>query len=416
MQQDVSIEKAEALGPKFFRLWQASAMSNLADGVWLTAGPLLAVTLTRDPVLVAGLVTAQRLPWFLFSLHSGVFVDRFDRKRILWISNAIRTALIAGLALFVLSGQIDIYGMYVFFFLLGSVEPFFDNASFAILPRVVPQSQFEKANGRLFAASTISNEFVGPPVGSFLFAIFPPLAFVMSALSYGVSSALMGSLPGTYKKRAASNTRVLEEIREGFRWFWGNGVIRSLAILSTLQNIVATAGLSLLVLYAQDHLGLDAVGYGVLISAGAIGGVLAGLLSERAARWLGTGLGVAAGCVLMSVAFLVLGTTQNSLIAMAMQAFTSFSFVLTYSLVLALRQTLIPDELLGRVTSVYRFLAIGSAPLSGLLGGFLARQWGLQAPFIFGGVVTLLATIIIYPRISNAAVEKAKAQVLAKNE
>jgi predicted MFS family arabinose efflux permease len=341
-------------------------------------------------------------------------VDRFDRKKILWLSNAIRTLLIAGLAAFVLSGFINIYILYVFFFLLGSVEPFFDNASFAILPRVVPQSQFEKANGRLFAASTISNEFVGPPVGSFLFALFPPLAFVLSALSYGTSSALMGTLPGEYRKRVPTTARMIDDIREGFRWFLGNGVIRSLAILSTLQNVVATAGLSLLVLYAQDHLGLDAIGYGVLISAGAVGGVSAGLISERIARWLGTGLGVAAGCVLMSAAFLVLGTTQNSLIAMAMLAFTSFSFVLTYSLVLALRQTLIPDELLGRVTSVYRFLAIGAAPLSGLLGGFLARQWGLQSPFIFGGVVTLIATVIIYPRISNAAVDEAKTQSLSK--
>jgi MFS family permease len=414
MHEEISMKKAETLGPKFIRLWQASAMSNLADGVWLTAGPLLAVTLTRDPLLVAGLVTAQRLPWFLFSLHSGVIVDRFDRKRILWISNAIRTALIAGLALFVLSGQINIYGMYVFFFLLGSVEPFFDNASFAILPRVVSQTQLEKANGRLFAASTISNEFVGPPIGSFLFAIFPPLAFVMSALSYGTSSALMGSLPGEYRKRRPTTARILEDIREGFRWFLGNGIIRSLALLSTLQNVVATAGLSLLVLYAQDHLGLDAVGYGVLISAGAVGGVAAGMISERVARRIGTGMGVVAGCVIMSIAFLVLGTTQNSWIAMAMLACTSFAFVLTYSLVLALRQTLIPDDLLGRVTSVYRFLAIGAAPLSGLLGGFLARQWGLQAPFIFGGVVTFLATMIIYPRISNAAVDKAKAQSLSK--
>lgn len=415
MEQTPTAETSARLGPKFIRLWQASAMSNLADGVWLTAGPLLAASLTRDPLLIGGLVTAQRLPWLLFSLHSGALVDRFDRKRILWISNAIRTVLIAGLALFVFSDLIDIYSMYVFFFLLGSVEPFFDNASFAILPRVVPQSQFEKANGRLFAASTISNEFVGPPVGSFMFAIFPPFAFLFSAISYGTSSALMGTLAGDYKREtAATGSRIMDEIREGFRWFWGNGVIRSLAILTTLQNIVATAGLSLLVLYAQDHLGLDAIGYGVLISAGAVGGISAGLVAEHIARKLGTGLAVAAGCVLMSAAFLVLGVTQNSLIAMAMLACTSFSFVLSYTLILALRQTLIPDGLLGRVTSVYRFIAIGAAPLSGLLGGFLARQWGLQAPFIFGGIVTLLATVVIYPLISNKAVEAAKSRSLSE--
>jgi MFS family permease len=261
----------------------------------------------------------------------------------------------------------------------------------------------------LFAASTISNEFVGPPIGSFIFAFFPPLAFLMSALSYGVSATLMGTLPGKYEQRKKSTgSRMLAEIREGFRWFWKSSVIRSLAILTTLQNVVATAGLALLVLYAQDHLGLDEVGYGLLISVGAFGGVLAGFVSERIALRFGTGLAVALGCVLMSVAFLVIGSTKNVYITMAMLACVSFSFVLSYSLILALRQTLIPDELLGRVTSVYRFLAIGAAPLSGLLGGFLARQWGLQAPFLFGGAVTLLATIVIYPFISNSAIKAAK--------
>jgi MFS family permease len=135
----------EKLGPNFIRLWQASAMSNLADGVWLTAGPLLAASLTRDPLLVAGLVTAQRLPWLLFSLPSGAIVDRFDRKKLLWASNAIRTIIITTMGAFAYLGWIDIYRMYMFFFLLGTVEPFFDNASFAILPRVVPQHQLEKA-------------------------------------------------------------------------------------------------------------------------------------------------------------------------------------------------------------------------------------------------------------------------------
>lgn len=411
MQQSVSIEKAMGLGAKFLRLWQASSASNLADGIWLTAGPLLATTLTRDPLLVAGLVTAQRLPWFLFSLHSGALVDRWDRKKILWLGNAIRTLLIAALGTFTYLGVINIYGMYVFFFLLGTVEPFFDNASFAILPRVVTQPQLEKANGRLFASSTLANEFIGPPAGSFLFAIFPPLAFLVSALTYGGSSALMATLPGAYtpqNKETASTSRLITEIMQGFLWFWSNRVIRALSLLVTFQNMVATACISLLVLYAQDYLGLSPAGYGLLISVGAVGGLVAGFSAERLAKPLGTGRAILLEVLLMGIAFIVIGTTQNVIITMAMLAFVSFSFVFGNTVILSLRQTLIPDDLLGRVTSVYRFIVLGSAPLGGLIGGLLARQYGLPAPYWMGGVLTILVTIAIYPFINNAAVEKAR--------
>lgn len=132
------------LGAKFRRLWQASFATNLADGIWLAAGPLLAASLTRDPLLVAGLATAQRLPWLLFSLPSGVIVDRLDRKHIIGVGNAIRGTLILAMGLGAYYGLLNIYAMYVFFFLLGTVEPFVDNASFAILPRVVINRNWRK--------------------------------------------------------------------------------------------------------------------------------------------------------------------------------------------------------------------------------------------------------------------------------
>jgi MFS family permease len=404
---------ANGLGTKFMRLWQASFTSNLADGVWLAAGPLLATTLTRDPLLIAGLVTAQRLPWLLFSLPSGAIVDRLDRKRILWIGNATRAILILAMGLSTHLDLLNIYGMYAFFFLLGAVEPFFDNASFAILPRVVTQPQLEKANSRLFGATMVANDFVGPPAGSFLFALFPPLAFLLSGIAYGGSSALMGTLEGDYKPRrqAAAANRLLAEIWEGFRWFWGNRILRMLALLVTLQNLVFTGGYSLLVLYAQDRLGLEATGYGLLISVGAIGGLIGAFVADKAGRRLGTGGVVILAITLTGLAFLGLGYTHSTPIAAAMLALNSFSITVAVTLILALRQTLIPDDLLGRVTSVYRFLAIGAAPLGSLASGVLARNFGLAAPYWIGGIVILLATLLIFPFINNRAVEAAKAEL-----
>jgi MFS family permease len=412
MSQTANIENPNRLGANFIHLWRASISSNLADGVWLTAGPLLAATLTRDPVLIAGLVTAQRLPWFLFSLHSGALVDRLDRKKIMWIGNAIRTLLIAALGIFTYLGIINIYSMFVFFFLLGSVEPFVDNASFAILPRVVSQSQLEKANGRLFASSTIANEFIGPPLGSFLFALLPPLSFVLSSLAYGMSSITLATLPGSYESRKkAAAVSLAADIIQGFRWFFGNSVIRALAILITVQSLVATAAFALMVLYAQDYLGLDAVGYGVLISFGAVGGVLSGLVAERFAKTFGTGTSIFIASQLAAMAFILIGVTRSVFVAGAMLATISFSFVMANTLILSLRQTLIPDELLGRVTSVYRFIVLGSAPIGSLVGGFLARHYGLPAPYWMGGILTVIATIALFPFFNNAAVRKARAEV-----
>ncbi|QYK50372.1 MAG: MFS transporter [Anaerolineales bacterium] len=403
----------QGLGAKFMRLWQASFASNLADGVWLAAGPLLAASLTRDPLLIAGLATAQRLPWLLFSLPSGVIVDRMDRKRIIWIGNAIRGTLILALGLSTYYGLLNIYGMYVFFFLLGTVEPFVDNASFAILPRVVTQPQLEKANGRLFATTTVANDLVGPPAGSFIFTLFPPLAFLISSIAYGGSAVLMGSLPGEYyaRRQPGAASRLLTEIWEGFRWFLNNRVLRALALLVTLQNLVFTAGYSLLVLYAQDRLGLGATGYGLLLSVGAVGGLVGAVTADRIGTRLGTGSVIVLGITLTGLAFLVLGFTHNTPVAAAMLAVNSFSVTMSVTLILALRQTLIPDDLLGRVTSVYRFIVIGTAPLGSLAGGLLARRYELGTPYWVGGVVILVSTLLTYRFISNKAVERAKADL-----
>lgn len=406
-----ALQQMHALGAKFLRLWQASFASNLADGVWLAAGPLLAATLTRDPLLISGLVIAQRLPWLLFSLPSGAIVDRLDRKQIMAIGNAMRGALILALGFSTYYGVLSIYGMYVFFFLLGAVEPFVDNASFAILPRVVSQPQLERANGRLFATTTVANELVGPPAGSFIFTLFPPLAFLISSLAYGGSSLLMGTMEGSYRARRqpGAASRMLAEIREGFRWFWGHRMLRALAFLVTLQNLVFTAGYSLLVLYAQDRLGLSEVGYGFLISVGALGGLLGAVAADRAGKRFGTGRIIIFSITLTGLAFLVLGATYHTAIAALMLAVNSFSVTLSVTLILALRQTLIPDDLLGRVTSVYRFIVIGTAPLGSLAGGLLARHYGLGTPYWAGGILILLATLFTARLVGNQAVETAKA-------
>ncbi|MGA9191590.1 MAG: MFS transporter, partial [Anaerolineales bacterium] len=257
----------------FAALWTASGFSNLADGIGVTAAPLLAATLTRDPLLVSGLMIAQRLPWFLFVLVSGALVDRLDRRLVMQRANSARFLLLGVLALAVVTGWANLLVLYLVFFCLGTIETLFDNAALAILPLIVEEDELEDSNGRLFAASTVANELVGPPVGSSLYSLLPSATFFLSALAYGVSSLIMGRIPGRYASSGIRGAALKDEIIEGVRWFWGNRLLRTLGFFAGTFNLVFGATMSVFVLYAQDVLGLDNAAYGVLLATGALGGI-----------------------------------------------------------------------------------------------------------------------------------------------
>ena len=187
------------LGPEYRKLWTASTVSNLGDGVTEVAAPLLAATLTRDPVLVAGLAFAHRLPWLLFTLVSGALVDRLDRRRIMWTADAVRTAMIGLLGLAVYAGLANLPLLYAVFFVLGTAETLFDNASQAILPAVVDREKLEKANGRLFGAQLVANEFAGPPLGGILFAAAAAAPFLLDAGTFAAAAALVLAMRGSFR-------------------------------------------------------------------------------------------------------------------------------------------------------------------------------------------------------------------------
>jgi hypothetical protein len=182
----------------YWKLWTATAVSNLGDGVALIAAPLLAASLTRDPVQVAGLAFAQRLPWLLFALLSGALVDRLDRRQVMSTVNFVRTALLGSLGVAVLGGWASIALLYVVFFLLGTAETLFDTASQTILPEVVRKDDLETANGRLYAAELITNNFAGPPLGGFLFGVIAAVPFLIGAGAYAATAVLALALHGTF--------------------------------------------------------------------------------------------------------------------------------------------------------------------------------------------------------------------------
>ncbi|MBI4499412.1 MAG: MFS transporter [Chloroflexi bacterium] len=400
-----------SLGPEFRKLWAASAASNLGDGVTLVAAPLLAAALTRDPALVAGLAFAQRLPWLLFPLLSGALADRFDRRRIMAAVAVFRAALIGVLGVTVVLDVASIPLLYTAFFLLSAGETLFDVAAVAILPAVVPRDGLPKANARLAGTLTVTNQFVGPPLGGFLFATAAALPFLLGAGGLAAAAALILALPGAFRierVEGASLPALRIEMAEGIRWLWHHRLLRTLALALALLNITLVAQVSIMVLFAQERLGLGPQGYGVLVAAYGVGGVLGSLVAHRVIARLGAGRTLRIAMLIEAAVPAALALTRAPLLAGAILVFFGVHAVVWGALLTSLRQDLTPARLRGRVESAYRLLEHGGAAPGALLGGLLAAGVGLTAPFWFGAVVGALLIPLVWSTFSDAMVAGAR--------
>lgn len=403
-----------ALGPEYRKLWAASAVSNLGDGVTMVAGPLLAATLTRDPVLVAGLMFAQRLPWLLFSLPGGALIDRLDRRLLMGSVDILRTALIGALGVAVLLDWASLPMMYVVFFLVGTCEVFFANSSLAILPSVVPKASLEKANGRMFAAELVANDFAGKSLGGFLFGIAAALPFLVDAGTFAASAALVLALRGNFRAQeleGETRTTLLAEIREGLAWLFGRRLLLVLAVMLGVANFTLSAVFAILVLYAQDVLGLGSTGYGLLLACAGVGAVLGSLLAERIGRLLGTGRALFLVMMVEGVVLAAIALSDQPLFVGAMIAVEGFVAFVWNVLTFALRQALIPSHLLGRVGSAYRLIGVGAGAVGALTGGLLASGFGLAAPFWFAAALMILVAFASMPFVNNRSVAEARREM-----
>lgn len=372
----------------FAKLWAASAISNVGDGIGLTAFPLLAASLSRDPAEVAGLTVAFTAPWLVFGIPAGALVDRLDRRLVMVAVDAARAAGVAGLAGLVAVGEAGLSALYATAFFLGSAETLFANASGSLLPALVPRDRLDAANGRLAASGSVANEFVGPPIGGLLFGLSATLPFVVDAGSFALAALLVARIPGRFRpERASASLRA--DVAEGVRYVAGHESLRLLLGAVAVLAVVDAAWYSILVLYAREVLGLGPVGFSLLLVAGGAGTVLGSLGAARVRRAVGTRAALAAALLLAGGAQLVLGLISSPPLAGAMIAAGNLAFGLWNVLTLSLRQRLAPDALLGRVHSAYRFVGVGSYALGALAGGAAAAWLGLRAPFLLGAPVLL---------------------------
>jgi MFS family permease len=426
-----------ALGPSYRKLFAATTVSNLGDGVSIIAYPWLASAITRNPLLVALVAVAQRLPWLVFVLPAGVITDRHDRRLLMVGANVLR-AVLTGIVAIAVFARLDVlpapdevdqvvsteWVLYVILIvatlLLGVGEVLYDNSAQTFLPAIVEPSQLERANGRLYSAELVANQFVGPPLASLLLAVGFALPFVLDAGSFAVSAALVFGIAATPRSRAASvqpRRPWREEAAEGFRWLWQHELLRAMALTLGMLNLLGTMSMALVVLWGQEVLDTSTTEFAILMTAAAFGGVLGGWVASPVTRRIGPGPSLA--LTLWSGAFctIAIGLISSWPIAWLLMFAMMFGAVLWNVITVSLRQTIIPDHLLGRVNSVYRFFGWGAISVGGLLGGILvaaldgplSRENALRAAWIVPGVALLVVAAVAMPRLTTAKMEAARA-------
>jgi len=384
---------------QFHYLWSASLISTLGDGALLAAIPLTAKSLTTDPQLIAGVATVGSAPWLL-ALFGGVVVDRYDRRLLMTWAQVAQAVMVGAVAAVVSLGLTRLWMLYLLAFGIGAAEVLFSAASQAFVPALVGPDRLEVANGRIITAQTVSQQFLGPPVGSALFAFAMPLPFWLNAITFALSVLLISRIRrvGRPVRTTGARRSMFAEVAEGLRWLVRNRLMRILTLSAGAGNFCEYMALSVLVLFSSQVLHLDARGYGILLAAMAIGGIVGSIASVRVIAWLGArtvAIGAQAVCPIAWLAIAAVGRNAVTVVAL----FTAFSIAVAVWNVVALaaRQRLIPDELLGRVTSASRMLAFGAMPLGALAGGYIAKEFGLIAPWVVGGFLSLAVTILTLP-------------------
>ena len=407
------------LDARYWRLWGAVASSNLGDGLVALALPWLASLLTRDPLAISGVALATRLPWLVFSLQAGTLSDRYDRRRLMVVANSLRALVAVAMTVAVWQDLASLAVLYLAAFALGMCEVVFDNTSQAILPALVPRERLERANGTIMGAQMVIAEFVARPVAGALVGVALSLPFAIDAVTAALSAALIAAIPGSFRTRPHGERpeqRMRAQIAEGLSWLWDHRLLRTLALTLGVMNGTTAAILATLVLFAQELLGLDGLGFGLLLAAGSLGGLLGSLIAPGVTARIGPGPSLLAALTVPIGSFAVIAASSSALVTGAALAVFTFTALLWNVVTVSLRQTLIPDGLLGRVNSVYRFFGWGAMPIGTLLGGGLVsavaaastRELGLRAPFVAGALVHVVLVAVVARSLTTTAIRAAR--------
>jgi len=392
------------LGPNFRWLLAATTVNNIGDGIGLAAGPLLVASLTRDPFLVSLALLSGYLPFILFGILGGAVADRLNRKRMVVMVDLVRALVLALLVATIVTETVSIAIVLAALFALGTAEVFADSASSTLIPSLVAREDLGVANARMNGAFLLTNQLVAPPIGAFLFAVGMALPFATNAAGFALGAVLISRIGMSQRARTARDgSSILAEMVDGVRWLIAHPPMRTLTLTILAFNVTYGAAWAVLVLYAGDRLGMNEVGFGLMTTAIAVGGIVGIAAYDRLERRFSFGSIMRVGLTIETCTHLVLAVTTSPIIALAtLVVFGAHAFVWgTISTVI--RQRAVPDELLGRVGGVYRMAIIGGLVVGAPIGGLLAQRFGITAPFWFASIGSALLVVMLWREFDHIA-------------
>ncbi|WP_129787976.1 MFS transporter [Promicromonospora panici] len=395
------------LGRPFRWLVSASWTSNIGDGIALAAGPLLVASQTDSAFLVALAAMLQRLPWLVFGLWAGALADRLDRRVVVMAANTIRAVVIAVLCVFIATGTVSIGMVLTAMFLYGVAEVFADTTQQTLLPTLVPSADLGTGNQRLQAGFLTANMLVGPPLGAFLFAAGMVWPFAAQVVCVALAVMLVSRIaapPGTsFTTVRDADSHIRKDIAEGLRWVWQHPPVRTLSVVILVFNITWAAPWGVLVKYSLDHLHMSEVGYGLLTTASAVGGIVGIFVYGWLERHVNLATLIRVCLTLEVLTHGAFALTTTGWVAIAiMFEFGVYAFVWG-TVSTTVRQRAVPKEFQGRVASINMICVFGGLVLGQGIGGVIAENWGLVAPWWFACAGAGVTLVLVWKSLSHVA-------------
>ncbi|MFM5905178.1 MAG: MFS transporter [Micrococcales bacterium] len=389
-----------ALGPAFNRLWSSTLSSHIADGVLATAAPLLAATLTHDPILIAGLSALVMLPWLLFGIPIGGLLDRVDRRLALAAASAAKLIAAAAVSLAIATGSMNIWVLYIAAFVIGTSEVFSDTAAQAMIPKLLNSDQLERGNSKLSVAQTVLQNFVGAPLGGVLYATAIWIPFAVNSAGFAVAAALILFIPAKVRsdwERATAaedhkdRGRFWEDIRFGIAYLYNDKPLLRLVVTTASVGFFFSAATSTQVLYLLKIQQVPEALFGVVMTIAGVAGLFGALHTPWWSAKLGRGGALAWSIAIGPLGIFLAGWAPNIGVYLAFFMVHMYAISLWNILLMSTYHSLIPNHLFGRIHGTRRTLVWGMMPLGSMLGGWLAT-FGLSVPLILGGgAATLVA-------------------------
>jgi MFS family permease len=389
-------------------MWASSVVSNLSDGILIAAAPLLAITLTDSTVLISAIGAMVMLPWLLFAIPIGVLVDRVDRRYILAGANATRSAVVGVLALLIATDHVTIYWLLCASFVIGVCEVAADTTAQSLIPQILKEENFEKGNSRLQISETVIQGFVGAPLSGFIYAIAIWLPFFVNSLGFTISALLAISIPIKYLQDVRTDDvtkekkKFVADMKFGIKYLYNEKALRRLVLTTASIGVCYSMGTATMVLFIIKELELPKQLFGVILTIQGLGAIAGAFVAPRLSKKLGRGNVMTFGITSSSVVLLLQGFSPNIYIFVALATFGGFAISQWNILLMATYQTVIPNELYGRIHGTRRTLVWGMMPIGSLLGGVLAH-YGLRLPMHVGGAIATTIALLSIKFLLNVS-------------